>query len=103
MAVGRMSEKQFTTAVKQLAHACGWRTYHTWVSIHSDPGFPDLVLCRPPRLIFAELKVATGKRGEPSAHQQAWLDGLRATGVEVYVWRSADYFSGDIATVLRAA
>jgi hypothetical protein len=48
-AAGRITEKQFTGQVVQLARMLGWRVYHPWLSVHSAAGFPDLVLCRPPR------------------------------------------------------
>jgi hypothetical protein len=58
-------------------------------SIHSPAGFPDLVLCRPPRLVVAELKTATGKA---TLAQQEWLAALGAcTGVEAALWRPADW------------
>jgi hypothetical protein len=39
----------------------GWRRYHTWLAKHSPAGFPDEVLVRPPRLVFAELKAEAGR------------------------------------------
>ena len=64
-----------------------WRTYHTLRSRGSEPGFPDLVLVRPPRLIFAELKATGGRVSRP---QRGWLTDLEATGVEVYLWWPSD-------------
>lgn len=82
------SEAQFQREVLNLAEFNGWRPYHTHDSRRSHPGFPDLVLVRDGRLIFAELKSATG-RVRPA--QQEWMDALRAVdGVEVYLWRPAD-------------
>ena len=49
-------------------------------------GFPDLVLVRAPRVIFAELKSAKGKL---SGDQEAWLLALAGTPIESYVWRPA--------------
>jgi hypothetical protein len=88
------TERQLETAVVELAHYCGWRSYHSWMSIHSAQGFPDLTLGRRGRLIFAELKAEKGKL---SAHQEAWLAELRlvqsASGgiVAVYCWRPSDW------------
>ena len=92
-------EREFQQAVVQLARLMGWRVHHTrpaltrageWrTPIQGDAGFPDLVLCRPPRLILAELKRVGGK---PTAEQQAWLDALNAcAGVEVYLWTPDDW------------
>lgn len=87
------SERDFRQQVVQLAQLRGWLVYWTWTSIHSPAGFPDLVLCRPPRLIVAELKTATGK---VTLAQQEWLAALGAcTGVEVALWRPADWATVD--------
>lgn len=77
-------EKRFTQAVVDLARALGWRVYHTWWSEHSAAGFPDLVLVRKGRLVFAELKV----KAVVKAAQREWLKALgEVPGVEVYLWR----------------
>ena len=91
------SEAEFQAQVIRLAKAFDWRYYHTFDSRASVPGFPDLVLVRADRLIFAELK---GRRGRVRAEQQRWLTDLRRTRkCEVYVWRPADM--KQIASVLR--
>jgi hypothetical protein len=64
-----------------------WRRYHTLNSKGSDPGFPDLVLIRPPRLVVAECKT---ERGRVTIAQWAWLDDFAACGAESYVWRPSD-------------
>lgn len=80
-----ITERMFQQQIVDLAHLCGWMEYHTWLSIRSTAGFPDLVLCRDGRLIFAELK---SERGMPTAAQEEWLAALRKVqGVEVYLWR----------------
>lgn len=85
----RQSERQFQAQVVDLATRLGWRPYHTWISIHSAAGFPDLVLVRAPRVIFAELK---RDGASPTAAQEAWIAELRqCPGVEVHVWRPADF------------
>lgn len=71
-----------------LARLLGWRCYHPWLSARSTPGFPDLVLVRPPRILFVELKT---ERGKVTPAQQAWLDALAACpGCEVDLWRPRD-------------
>ena len=84
------TKKEFTQQVLDLAAANRWKLrYHTWRSDHSAPGFPDLVLVRGDRVVFAELKVDAGKL---STAQLAWLDGLRDTGkVETYVWHPLNW------------
>jgi len=92
-------EKDFQRAVIDLARLTGWRVHHTrpaltrrgrWLTpIQGDAGFPDLVLVRAGRVIFAELKRVGGK---PTAEQQAWLEALQAcAGVEVYLWTPNDW------------
>ena len=93
--VDREPEKAFMAAVIKLAKHYGYEVYHTHNSRKSDPGFPDLVLCRPRsatspgRLIFAELKSSTGKL---TMDQYRWLSVLKHSlpDVEVYCWRPGD-------------
>lgn len=94
----KLTERQWQTAIVRTAKQFGWVCYHPKYSIGSDPGYPDLTLVKPPRIIFAELKTATGK---VSQHQQAWLDLLRdCDGVETYLWRAESDDLEDIAHIL---
>jgi hypothetical protein len=88
-------EKDFTDNVVQLAKTLGWRvahfrpaqTKHGWrTPMQGDKGFPDLVLAKDGRVIFAELKSATGKL---TKEQREWLDEFSGlpTSPETYVWR----------------
>ncbi len=62
----------------------GWRT-----AVQGDgAGFPDLVLIKAGRLLFAELKAA---KGVLTPEQRTWLNGLRGACGEVYLWRPEDY------------
>jgi hypothetical protein len=98
----RLTEKRFQSAVVSLAQQFGYLSYHSWLSVRSSPGFPDLVLCRPAtartpgRLVFVECK-AQGKAPTPA--QERWLDALRSTGVEAYLWH-ADMSLQDIGELL---
>lgn len=84
----KLSEKDFSQQVVDLARTLGWRVYRTWSSIHSPRGFPDLTLCKPPHLIYAELKVGKGTLTEA---QGEWLTVLRACpGVQTFVWFPED-------------
>lgn len=91
----KISEKDFEGQIRDLAKLFNWKYYHTWRSIHSPAGFPDCVMVRPPRLLFAELK-REGK--DPTPAQQEWLDILRQCAPildiipipEVYLWRPSD-------------
>ena len=65
-----------------------WLFFHDWDSRKNAPGFPDLVLVKPPRIIFAELK---RQRGRVRPMQTVWLDALGGcAGVETYLWRPSD-------------
>lgn len=94
-----MTERDLERAVRDLAELFGWAFFHPWISIHSAHGWPDVTLCRPPRLILAELK---SERGKLSLAQAEWQDLLgRCPGVEVAVWRPADLVDGTIERALR--
>jgi VRR-NUC domain len=97
----RETEAGFLSAVIEAAQAYGWWVHHQrpamtakgWRSaIQGQMGFPDLVLVRPPRLIFAELKTDTGKLTE---EQEIWLDKIGSCvghdWVEVVVWRPKNW------------
>lgn len=103
-----MSEDDLLEYVTDLADVFGWRCYHTHDSRHSQRGFPDLVLVRARRLIFAELKSA---KGELTVEQKAWIEALAYLEgdvvevgsppgkVEVHLWRPTDM--AEIERVLR--
>lgn len=81
------TEAAFQRAVVSLADSRGWLVYHTHDSRRSNPGFPDLVLCRPPRAILAELKTSKGRL---RPEQVVWRDLLRLVpGLEYRLWRPA--------------
>ena len=83
-----VKEEVWREHVLDWARQRGWRCYFTWTSVHSPPGFPDLVLIRPPRLIFAELKTETGQL---RTAQDEWIADLNLIDqVETYVWRPHD-------------
>ena len=92
-----VTEKQFMQQVTEVAHTFRWDVFHPFISIRSSPGFPDLVMRRPPRLVLAELK---SERGKVTPAQQAWLDRLsQCDGVEVHTWRPSDW--NTLVKVLR--
>lgn|SRR3990167_881478 len=64
------TEKELQATIRAAAADCGWLYYHTQVSLYSARGFPDLVLCKPPRLLLVELK---GPKGQPTPAQITWL------------------------------
>ncbi len=90
MTQNQLTEKQFQAQVIELARYCGWLLYHTYDSRRSTPGFPDLVLARDNRIIFAELKT---EKGRISAAQKEWAEKLTKTPAEYYLWRPSDWES----------
>lgn len=95
-----MTEAAFLGAIRDLAKTLGYATYHTYRSDRSEPGFPDLVLMRPPLLLFRELKT---DRGRLTAPQRRWLEELIACGQDAAVWRPADLRGGRIQAELTRA
>lgn len=80
-----ISEREFMAQIIKLARLLEWRVSHPWLSIKSAAGVPDLLLVKPPRVIFFEVKT---ERGILTNAQVAWLRDLGACpGVEVYTAR----------------
>lgn len=89
------TEEQFLQQVLTLAKWLGWRSAHFrpartkdggWrTAVAGDgKGWPDLVLVKGGRIIFAELKTDTGTF---TPEQEAWLKALEGCCQEVYRWR----------------
>jgi hypothetical protein len=85
---GRVTERRFLQKVIDLARLYKWRVYHTYDSRGSERGFPDLLMVREHRLVFAELKTTTGRVSKP---QREWLEALSGVPhVETYIFRPED-------------
>lgn len=113
-----MNEAALTHAVIELAQTLRWKVAHFRPALtakgHRTPvqgdgkGFPDLVLVRRQRLLFAELKVA---KRTPTVEQKLWMEALRGTRgpqgeagrsiPEVYLWTDEDWERGVIEAALR--
>lgn len=83
----RMAERDWQQQIVDAATRFGWRHYHTHDSRRSTAGFPDLVLVRPPDLLFVEVKTDAGR---VTGAQKDWLADLDRVGAEVHVWRPKD-------------
>ena len=81
------TEKALMQMIRGAAKLGGWLCYHTHDSRRSDPGFPDLVLVRPPDLLFVEVKAHNGR---VSPEQQAWLEAINAAGIPAWLCRGID-------------
>lgn len=83
------TEAAFQAAVIELAQRCGWLVFHPFDSRRSTPGYPDLTLCKPPRLLLMELKT---ERGRVRPEQREWLAALaQCPGAEVALLRPHDW------------
>ncbi len=98
MSTPPLTELDFMRQVMQLAEMTGWETFHvragrtldSWRTPGSGTmakGWPDLVLVRGSRLIFAELKRDGGKA---TADQSRVLDVL-GKAAEAYCWEPKDW------------
>lgn len=84
-----LSEAAFQRQITNLAAFYGFtRQYHTHDSRRSNPGWPDLVLCRPPEILFVEVKT---ERGRVRPEQTEWLEALTACGLEAFLVRPSDF------------
>jgi len=83
-----ISEADFQQAVVEKASLYGWWWWHDTDSRKNRRGLPDLILVRPPRVLFVELKREGQK---PTPEQQGVLDMLaRCPGIEVDWWQPSD-------------
>lgn len=93
-----MSEADLLKAVLELARIFRWKsahfrpakTEHGWrTAVSGDgKGFFDLVLVRPPRVLFVELK---SEKGKMALEQDDWFAmACGCPGVETYCWRPRD-------------
>ncbi len=84
-----LSERDLATLVADTARLAGWKRYHTFDSRRSNHGFPDEVLARGDRLLFAELK---SEQGKLRPEQAEWLEALSGIEtVEAHLWRPSDW------------
>lgn len=95
-----MHESDWLATAGQTLDWCGWRWIHFrpartasgWVTPtqgNAAKGFPDLVCYRGRRLLFVELKTATGR---VSPEQEDWIAALKDCGQEAHLIRlPADY------------
>lgn len=108
-----MTEREFQDQVIKLATLFGWRVHHVRPArvrvrgkdvyrtpVQGHKGFPDLVLARRGRVIFAELKAGRGKLDE---EQIRWRDAMSGGQAAEYagwkLWRPEDW--ADIERILR--
>ena len=101
-----ISEAALERAIIEMAEVLGWRVYsvrrsdRAIVNTKTGRGYPDLVMVRPPRIIFAELKSA---RGRLTSEQRDWLEALADVerAPEAFTWWPVSWTDGTIEEVLR--
>lgn len=93
------NENEFLKLVCDYALLNHWEVYHVPDSRRvTSAGFPDLVLARNGRVIFAELKTETGKMSKAQARWRDMIVGLDHHN-EFFLWRPSDW--GQIEEVLK--
>ncbi len=99
-----MNEAEFQRQVVKAARDHGWFVCHVGRAqvrpgrtiTPATRGFPDLVLVKPPRVVFLELK---GPDGKPRPEQLDWIGALqRCTEVEAWFASPAD--TDDVLAIL---
>jgi len=88
-------EARIRRAVAQYLAVGGWFVFPVVQSALSYKGIADLVAIRGGRVVFVEVKTATGRL---SAAQEAFGEDVRRAGGEYLVARSA----GDVARLVDA-
>lgn len=83
-----MNEAAYQRRITDFCDYLKLRWFHSGDSRRdSCAGFPDLVICGPGGLVFAELK---SEQGKVSAEQFAWLDDLNQHA-PAHVWWPSDW------------
>ncbi len=87
-----MTEDELLLGICHALDLGGWRWRHERRSDHAlvmgSAGWPDLICVRGGRLLVLELKAESGV---VTSEQHAWIDELRAAGVDARIVRPADY------------
>lgn len=101
----QMSERQLQACVIDLAHVLGFRVAHFRPAFErgryrtpvdaDGAGFVDLVLAKPGRVLFVELKAENGRL---TAQQKQWVEVLGAD-----VWTPALWHDGTIHSILAGS
>jgi hypothetical protein len=91
------TERQFQDEVIDYAHLMGYKVahfrtvrvqradgscYYCTPAVADGEGWVDLVICKPPKIFFVELKVG---RNKPTEAQLMWHDLLERCGLDVGV------------------
>jgi hypothetical protein len=91
-------EADFQRQVQEMSRLHGWLDWHVLKSKGMRAGFPDLLLIRPPKLIWVELKSAKGKLTQAQAEMH---EMLRDCGHTVFVWFDTPETWNEIEEILK--
>ena len=102
-----ISETAFQNQVVDLAHLFGYSVAHFRTSrtgsgghgtavAYDATGYPDLTICGPNGVIFAEVKA---QKGHLTPAQEEWAGRLIAAGATWFMWKPSDWDA--IVTALR--
>ena len=96
---GYVTESELQIQIVKIAIDYGDLIFHSSDSRRDiGPGFPDLTIAGRHRVLFAELKSATGNL---STEQTNWKYRLIAAGMYWVLWKPRDLANGHIEAVLR--
>lgn len=93
-----ITEKVWTQQVVDMGRTFGWKIHHSLVgfgfsgkpiTLQGHKGLPDLLMVKPPRVVFMELKRQAVRELTPE--QEEWIALLKkCPSVEVYIFRPGD-------------
>lgn len=93
-------EEELQKRVIKLAKVFQYLHFHDYDSRKNPAGFPDLVLVKPPRVLFVELK--RNKKDRLNEKQFHWANYLLGCpGIEYYIWSPEHWRDGEIEKVLN--
>lgn len=93
-----MNERELMDCVSGLVLALKGDFYHTFNSLHSRKGYPDLHIVLGTRELYVETK---SQKGRVEDAQWYWLEMMAGCGHETAVWRPSDWRRGLVDAVLR--
>jgi len=100
-----ITESELQKNIIELAELRGWAVVHINDSrAQRATGFPDLLMIRRPRIVWAELKReanAGHNKNDPTEMQRWWMEELEACEAEVYLWRPNDWMESTIDKILK--
>jgi hypothetical protein len=94
----RTEEDDVLRAIIELAVLLGYMVFHDNDPVRNRAGFPDLVIAGYGVLIILELKT---DRNDTTPEQRQWIAALESANVDVRVYRTSAWKTGDLATELK--